>query len=366
MKKKVVFINNHFQRNDGTVKALIGICNNLDKRKFDITIISLYRCDRELEQNLSFGIKLKSFFGFYFRGFSKFLRIIPSTWLYKIVVKDSYDIEIAFQCDAPTRIIGHSLNKKAVHIIWMHGYDITDYDKKGFKSDYHVCVSKYNSTRLKQELTTNAKIRYCYNLIDDVFIHTKSKEIATLNHNNVTFVTVGRLSPEKGYIRLINILKELKLEGYQFTLYIVGDGPERNVLEQLVNINKLFEHIIFLGSQENPYKIVAKSDLFICSSYSEGYSTACTEAAILGIPIITTSVPGGAEIISEAGCGILSDLTDKSLKCAIKQVLDDPSILKEWKLIANKSSENFKIKARKSYIDSLFNEFYQLSDMKNI
>lgn len=364
MKKKIIFINNHFQRSDGTVRALIGLCNNLDPEKFDVTILSMYRCHRELAQELKKGIKLKSAFGFYFRGMSKIVRLIPNKLLYKCFVKDNYDIEVAFQCDAPTRMIGHSTNKNAVHVIWMHGYDKTDYESPGFKADYHITVSKHCAQRLSSEIATEAKIKHCYNLVDDSIILEKAKETIDIVKGKITFITVGRLSPEKGFVRLIKIMHELKEEGYDFNLYIVGDGPERKKMENIISENNMSSFIFLTGSQTNPYKYIIQADVFICSSYSEGYSTVCTEAAILGKPIITTSVPGGKEIIDEAQCGIITDLTDESLKEGIKKVLDNPSLIKEWKKIAKQTSERFKLKSRKETLDCLFDEFSRLSDKK--
>lgn len=95
--------------------------------------------------------------------------------------------------------------------------------------------------------------------------------------------------------------------------------------------NKLTDVVILLGAKKNPHKYTRMADAFICSSLSEGYSTACTEAAVLGIPIITTDVSGGAEIIEEAECGVLTGIDDESLKNAIRTVLDDPQLLKQRK-----------------------------------
>ncbi|MDY4708243.1 MAG: hypothetical protein SO390_07775, partial [Candidatus Treponema excrementipullorum] len=120
MKKKVLFINNHFQYSDGTVRALIGLVNNLDQNKYDITIKPLFKCDKKLANELKPGIKLKKVFGFYFRGFNRLVKKIPISFLYKKVVGEEYDIEIAFQCDLPTLIVGASKNSRAVHVFWMH------------------------------------------------------------------------------------------------------------------------------------------------------------------------------------------------------------------------------------------------------
>ena len=118
-------------------------------------------------------------------------------------------------------------------------------------------------------------------------------------------------------------------------------------------------------AKKNPHNITSQADCFICSSFSEGYSTACTEAAILGIPIITTNVPGGKEIIDDCECGILTELDDESLKKGIREVLLNPSILDKWKKTLSITRHKFGLENRKKEMKVLFDEFYQLAEKKD-
>ena len=175
---------------------------------------------------------------------------------------------------------------------------------------------------------------------------------------------MGRLSPEKGYVRLVKIAANLRDKGYNFHIVIVGDGPARESVVQTINECNANEIVTLTGAQTNPHKYTSKADAFICSSYREGYSTACTEAAILGVPIITTCVAGGEEIIDDAECGILTGMSDLDLETALQQVLDNPSLLVEWKAIMKRTSEKFKLNARRERMLSFFDEFSKLSDKK--
>lgn len=362
-KKKIIFLNNHFQYSDGTVQALIGLVNSLDLEKYDITIKPIYRCDYRLQSELKKEIKLEKGFGFYFRGFSKLVKIFPIKWLYRKFIGGKYDIEVGFQCDLPTRLIGYSENKKAVHVAWMHGYGLYPYCYQN--CDKVVCVSKYCADKAKSEMGDSINVTYCYNLIDDLKILSKANEnVENFSGNHPIFVSVGRHSPEKGYLRLIKIFFELKNEGYGFHLILVGDGPQHVEIKKLVKDLGMNEYITLTGAQKNPHKYTSKSDVFICSSFNEGYSTACTEAAVLGIPIITTNVPGGEEIIKDCECGILTSMEDKDLKNAIKTVLDNPNLINEWKNILKVTNEKFKLSMRKKAINALFDEFVALSEQK--
>ncbi len=361
-KKKIIFINNHFQYADGTVRALIGLVNNIDLDKFDVTILPLYRCDRGLEKELKPGIKLNKAFGFYVRGLSKIARRIPMKWMYKWWIDGQYDIEVAFQCDVPTLLVCNSQNPNAVHVAWMHGYGCYDcYERL----DKVVCVSKYNADKARDEMRGRVDVAYVYNLVDDKPILEMAGEPIDLAHPmNPVFVSVGRHSPEKGYVRLVRIMSELRDEGYQFHLILVGDGPEHVKIKDEIIKRDMQKVIILPGSQTNPHKFTSKSDVFICSSFSEGYSTACTEAAILGIPIITTSVPGSEEIINECECGRLTSLEDEDLKSAIREVLIHPELIAEWKETLKHTSKRFALKARQKATTELFEEFWFLSEKK--
>lgn len=365
-KKKVVFLINHFQYSDGVVSALIGLVNELDLNKFDVTIKPLYRYDKRVASQLKEGIKIEKTFGFYFRGFAKIVRKIPIKWLYKWILGSKYDIEIAFQRDVSTMLVGNSCNDKAVHVAWMHGYDL--YPNEYVKCDKVVCVSKYCADKAIAEMgARKADITYKYNLIDDSVIKNQSKEDIDLdifNKEYPIFVSVGRHSPEKGYVRLVKILAELRDEGYKFHLILVGDGPEHINITKSIKDNCMQNMITLTGADSNPHKYTAKSDVFICSSFNEGYSTACTEAAILGVPIITTDVPGGEEIIDDCECGFLTTKDDESLKQAIKKVLDNPQSIEEWKHKMQNSSKKFSLVNRKKAMNNLFDELYNLSDYK--
>ncbi len=360
-KKKVIIINNHFQYSDGTVNALISMVKNLNLDELDITILPLYRCDRRREKELPEGVKLKRGFGFYFRGFSKLAKKIPLSWLYKRFIDGKYDIEIAYQCDLPTILVGNSKNPRAVHVAWMHGYEL--WEKEFERCDRVVCVSKYCADKARSEMGDRACITYRYNLVEDEPIKQKSKEPIDIELPDCPIlVSVGRLSPEKGFVRLVKILGELRDEGLDFHLLLVGEGAERGAIESEIARCGMQDRITMTGAQTNPHKYTAKADLFICSSFSEGYSTACTEAAILGVPVITTCVPGGEEIISSCECGRLTSLEDEELKSAVRYALQNPDEVKRWRETMKRTSENFALGARKQALDELFGELCRISD----
>lgn len=361
--KSIVFLLAHYNFNGGVARALTSLCNNIDLDKYDVTVLPLYRIDRELVDVLDPRVKVKKGFGFYFYGFSHMLHLLPAKWLYRLFVNKRYDIEVAFQCDIPTCIVGASTNKTAVHAFWMHGFRM--YKDIYLKADKVLSVSKFNANRIREEIGNLPTIDYCYNLNDDSVIANMSKEDVDMpSCDGPTLVSVGRFSPEKGYPRLIRILRELRDEGFLFRYVMVGDGPNRDDVFNAIRQYNMSDWITTTGKQFNPHKYTAKGDVFICSSFSEGYSTACSEAAILGVPIITTDVPGGEEIIEECECGFLSAKDDESLKSAIREYLKNPGLRDSWKETMKTSSAKFKLKARRQRAMMFLEELARLSEEK--
>ena len=121
--KRIIFLLAHLQYSDGVAKVLCDICNALPKDEYDITVKSLYRYEKNFIKNFDSDIKATTFLGGYFRGLDKLLELLPTKLLYKMIVKDKYDVEIGFQYGLPTRVIAASTNNNATHIAWMHGYD---------------------------------------------------------------------------------------------------------------------------------------------------------------------------------------------------------------------------------------------------
>ena len=148
--------------------------------------------------------------------------------------------------------------------------------------------------------------------------------------NGLKIITVGRLSFEKGFDRLIRILKKLERD-FEFELWILGEGPERQKLEDLIDSEKV-ESVKLLGYQNNPYAFLKKADLYVCSSLFEGYSTSVAEARILGVPVLTTECAGMDEILEKGKYGIIVENNDSALYCGLERVLTDPSLLDKFSL----------------------------------
>ncbi len=128
--------------------------------------------------------------------------------------------------------------------------------------------------------------------------------------NKTKFVTVARLSEEKGIDRLIRAVAKLS---FPYSYYIIGSGKKQQALQVIINEMGL-QHCIFLeGEKHNPFGGMEDATLFLMGSYYEGFPNAILEANALGIPVVAFDVPGGIkEIIVPPINGLLVNDGDEN------------------------------------------------------
>lgn len=334
----------------GAEKVLVNLVNNLDSSKYDITIKTIFGQGTN-EKFLNSNIKLSTFFKFKpFRGWVFIQKLFKPSFLYKLLIKEQYDIEIAFLQHAPTRILGASSNSKK--FAWIHNetigikaYRNLNEFKRTYKN-FNKIAFVSNTAKEKFELKYPYFLNYqvVHNVNETNKLKLLAKEHINLQWESkvINLCSIGRLAEQKGYRRLILKLSELKKEGFEnWCLYILGDGELKKELQELINTEKLNDKIKLLGYQSNPYKYLKKMDLFICSSFYEGFSTAVTEAIILGIPVLSTDCAGMDEIIDNSGAGIIVPNNDEKLYDGLKDLFQNPDKLSSMKEAAIKRSDFF-------------------------
>jgi len=120
------------------------------------------------------------------------------------------------------------------------------------------------------------------------------KRLVQHNSREYIFVTVARLEYQKGYKRLIDAISIYKnLSGKDFIWLIIGDGSQRNELENYCKAKSLESNICFLGFKDNPLPFTKSANLFLFGSYFEGFPNSLAEAVILNTPIITFNFKSG-------------------------------------------------------------------------
>ncbi|WP_187373128.1 glycosyltransferase [Bacillus rubiinfantis] len=136
------------------------------------------------------------------------------------------------------------------------------------------------------------------------------------NSDEMNFVSIGRLSPEKDHEKLIRAFHTALTEEPNMKLYIVGEGPLKGYLQMIINDLGVENKVFLTGQVENPFALLEKCDCFILSSNYEGQGLVLLEAMIIGKPIIATDVTGVRSVL-DGGYGILIENSETALAQSI-------------------------------------------------
>jgi len=157
-------------------------------------------------------------------------------------------------------------------------------------------------------------------------------------------IAAGRLVAQKNYPLMLRAFARVNT-GFPCRLIVLGKGRERESLEGLVSRLGLKDMVDFLGFQKNPFKYMARSDIFVLSSLTEGFSSVILEAMTCGIPVISTQCPSGPdELITDGVNGLLVPVDDeKALSEAMLRLLNDRDFAAGLALAGQERSRDFKV-----------------------
>lgn len=224
--------------------------------------------------------------------------------------------------------------------------------------DRIVCVS--NQARESFERMTGIIENVCtlLNPLNSDYVRTLAEETIDFPQDAPVICAVGRLSPEKGFDRLIQIHRNLLNKGYGHKLMIVGEGHERSKLEQIIAQTDTQDSVILAGYQINPYPYMKNSSFLVCSSYTEGLPVIAMEGLSLGIPIIS-AVPSIGEILGDELCGLVTENDDASLEAGIEKVLSDEAFYQQLREGARRRSAFFDGKRMVRDVEKMFIELLE-------
>ena len=174
-----------------------------------------------------------------------------------------------------------------------------------------VCVSDGQAVKIRRAGIPGKRVHVIRNAIDTTRFAAKDPASrATLQAmfpapRDVIVAGVGRLSPEKGFDVLIEAarLTTARLPGAGFVL--LGDGPERQLLEERVRAAGLQGSVAFAGFRSDVDRLLPGADILAQSSHTEGLPNVVLEACAAGIPVVATAVGGTGEVIRDGVNGFL-------------------------------------------------------------
>ena len=293
--------------------------------------------------------------------------------LHKIFVREKYDIEVAYWGQEGLKLVlgaGEKTRKYAFIHSDMNApsmqkaifpFKSNEQLKEAYlKMDYIVNVSKDCQKSMAERFVFNKAeqkkniVKYNINLVEEISAYAKEEVEIMQVEQNFVMCTSGRLCKVKGFERLIRICGKLKEEISNFELWILGEGDERGVLEDAIKRYDVEQYVKLLGYKINPYQYMAKADLFVCSSFYEGFSTVVSEAVILGLPIVTTDCTGAREILGDSEYGLVTDIDDESLYLGIKKMISDKEVYNTYKAKVIERQAFFDVNRRFSELEELF------------
>ena len=354
MTKKILFLI-HDLGQGGAEKVLVNLVNNMDPEQFDITVTALFGGGVNA-QFLAPHVRLITWFPWEFRGNSHVMKLLSPMQLHRLIVREHYDIEVAYMEGPASRVISGCTDPDTRLVSWIHvqednirrlsGSFRSEAEARGCydRFDQAICVSEYVKADFTGILDYQKPCRVLYNTVESDKILMLSGEEAPriLDNGAVNLVAVGSLKQSKGYNRLLRCVRQLREDGCPVHLYILGIGPQQKELEKLCAELGIADCVTFLGYDTNPYKYVAKCDLFVCASFAEGFSTAATEALIVGTPVCTVEVSGMKEMLGEHNeYGLVTENDENALYQGIKKLLDDPALLSHYKKQAALRGKDF-------------------------
>ena len=326
----------------GAEKVLVNLVNNMDPDQYDITVMTLVDGGVN-RQFLKPHIRYLTCFQKLPRGHTQLMKLWSAGQLHKRFIKEKYDIEVAYLEGPAARVISGCPHENTKLVSWIHCSPTEENIKVGFRNlkeakktyesfDNVVGVSSTVEQLLRKNIPAIGRTQVLFNTNDsNQILKLASEPVEDWNPQGLRLVTVGKIIPVKAFDRLIRIQARLRREGYELSTNILGLGAQQPEMEALCQKLGVTDSVHFLGYQTNPYKYVANSDLYVCSSLSEGFSTAATEALIVGTPVCTVEVSGMKEMLGENNeYGIITDNNEEALYQGIKKLLDDRALLTHY------------------------------------
>jgi glycosyltransferase involved in cell wall biosynthesis len=178
-----------------------------------------------------------------------------------------------------------------------------------------------------KNLFPKGKIKVIYN---GIFTNEYNEAVKTPS-NNIVLGTAGRLSPEKGHDRLLNVARKLKEKSHAFSLLIAGTGPEEESLKTKCHELELEEQVKFVGFVEPFISFLKNIDIFVLPSYYEGFGYVLIEAMAAKKPVISFNIGAAHEIISHEENGfIIPDDNLDLMAEKINTLLQKPELISSF------------------------------------
>lgn len=382
---KKILIVSHVMEIGGAERALIGLLNSIDYKKYQI---DLFLCRHEGEllssvpaevnllpmnqarflavpmKNLLKQFEFKMLYGrlkgkYLARKRVQELKLssdnqVELTYSHKYtcryvdyIEKDTcYDLAISFL--TPHYICMEKVNAKK-KIAWIHtDYSTIDVDIEAEiemwdKYDWIASISDACTKAFLSKFPSfGNKIIRIDNIITDQMIQEQAEQFSVSNEmpeDSVRLLSVGRFSYAKNFDNVPEICKKLMKYGLNVKWYLVGYGGDEQLIRSKIEEYGMEKNVIILGKKDNPYPYIKACDIYVQPSRYEGKSVTVREAQILHKPVIITDFPTAKAHLKSGYDGIIVPMENQGCAEKILKLIKDKELQK--KLIENTKAINY-------------------------
>ncbi len=386
---KQILLMSHKMNLGGTEKALLSFINALEKKEVSVKLLLLEKGGILYDQIPSW-VSVEIFSDFHkikpiiynpplklikqdlkknkwFSAVNHLIRYInvktTKRWYLNYIaalkfVKKTYQTDIAIAFAGPSDFITYFVHNNILaqqKIQWIH-FDVskmvyrTNFGNKYYQYfDDIYCVSKNAQLVFNKKFPNYShKTKVFKNIVSKKQLQELAEKGETFKDNfqGIRIVTLGRLSEEKGQLMIPNVVKQLEKEEIKFRWYLIGDGNLKEELQNQINKLKINDKLVLLGAKINPYAYVKNCDIYVQSSYHEGYCLTVHEAKIFNKPVIVTNVASASNLIVDGEDGLIVEISEKGICSGVKRLLKE-------KTLREKFSQNILSKETINEIDKL-------------
>ncbi len=348
----------------GAERVLVNLVNNMDRKRYKITVQTLF-AEGVHQGGLKEDIEYKYCFKKVFRGNAKLLTLFSPRFLYKLLIGRRYDIVVSYLEGPTARIVSGCPFSDSKLVNWVH-VEQNNIRNAAYSyrsaSEAYECINRFDvsvcvAESVKQDFTRLFKLNHpclvLYNTNEYDEIRQKANEpmLDWKESSVVRVVSVGRLVPAKGFDRLIKVHKQLLDCGLMHHIYILGEGDMRTEIEETISKLNVIDSFHLIGFRENPYRYVVNADMFVCSSRREGFSTAVTEALVLGLPVVSTNCSGAYELLGNNNeYGIVTSNDENGIFDGMCKMLSDKSLRDNYR---NKAQTRAKLFSKENTVSAV-------------
>ncbi len=357
--KKIIFIINQL-RVGGVAKALVELLRNIEG-KYDISVLCFEKTGNffnDIPQNVKIindieylemtecsvteldkqGSKLKNVRRICSLWTKVFGKKYPAYYITNKcgIIEGDYDVAIAFGHPMPDNMFCNLTSEVTLRCIRAKKKVIVihcDFESYGGNSKYNrKIIKQFDVVSAVSESVGKAVVRCIPEVKSKMTVlrnchdYDEIKRMANIEPVNYTntfnFISVARLSEEKGLERCIPIFKEVHDKGYDVSWHIVGDGPLRRTLQNDIVRYGVGRYVFLEGEQINPYRFMKNAGFLLVPSFHEAAPMVFDEAASLGIPIVSTKTLSAIEMVEHRNLGIVCENSKDGITMGVLKAIE--------------------------------------------